>query len=82
MLTLAFTATRPQAGGCLKMADERTKAPYNQQSPVPGQYSWPSLIKKDGDELFDLLFHRRCWKKPARSAVGMAICLRWTAASA
>ena len=37
----------------LKMADERTKAPYNQQSRVPEQYSWPSLIKKDGDELFD-----------------------------
>ncbi len=35
------------------MADERTKAPYNQKSPVPEQYGWPSLIKKDGDELFD-----------------------------
>lgn len=35
----------------LKMADERTKAPYN-QSPVPEKYSWPILIKKDGDELF------------------------------
>jgi len=32
----------------LKMADERTKAPYNQKSPVPEKYSWPSLIKKDG----------------------------------
>ena len=37
----------------LKMADERAKAPYNQKSPVPSTYSWPSLIKKDGDELFD-----------------------------
>ena len=27
----------------LKMADERTKAPYNQKSPVPEKYSWPSL---------------------------------------
>ncbi|MFZ5589082.1 MAG: hypothetical protein ACOY4M_05500 [Pseudomonadota bacterium] len=35
------------------MADERTKAPYNQKSPVSEKYSWPSLIKKDGDELFD-----------------------------
>ncbi len=26
----------------LKMADERTKAPYNQKSPVPEKYSWPS----------------------------------------
>lgn len=37
----------------LKMADERTKAPYKQKSPVPGEYSWPNLIKKDGDDLFD-----------------------------
>jgi hypothetical protein len=33
-----------------KMSDERTKAPYNQKSPVPAGYDWPSLIKKDGDE--------------------------------
>jgi len=37
----------------LKMADERTKPPYNQKSIVPQKYDWPSLIKKDGDELFD-----------------------------
>jgi type I restriction enzyme M protein len=41
----------------LKMADERTKAPYNQKSPVPDHYGWPSLIKKDGDELFDHYRH-------------------------
>ena len=41
----------------LKMADERTKAPYNQKSPVPEQYSWPSLVKKDGDALFDHYRH-------------------------
>src|SRR3989344_4989091 len=41
----------------LKMADERTKAPYNQKSPVLEKYSWPSLIKKDGDELFDHYRH-------------------------
>ena len=35
----------------LKMADERTKAPYNQKSPVPEKYSWLSLIKKDVDDL-------------------------------
>jgi type I restriction enzyme M protein len=39
------------------MADERTKAPCNQKSPVPEKYSWPSLIKKDGDELFDHYCH-------------------------
>jgi type I restriction enzyme M protein len=41
----------------LKMADERTKAPYNQKSPVPVKYSWPALLKRDGDELFDYYRH-------------------------
>lgn len=41
----------------LKMADERTKPPYNQKSSVPVDYSWPTLIKKDGDELFDHYRH-------------------------
>lgn len=41
----------------LKMADERTKAPYNQPNPIPEKYSWPSLLKKDGDELFDHYRH-------------------------
>jgi len=36
----------------LKMADERTKPPYNQPSQIPDKYSWPSLLKKDGDDLF------------------------------
>jgi len=31
----------------------RSQAPYRQKSPVPEKYSWPSLIKKDGDVLFD-----------------------------
>ncbi len=41
----------------LKMADERTRAPYNQKSPVPEGYDWQNLIKKDGDELFDHYRH-------------------------
>jgi len=41
----------------LKMADERSKPPYNQESPVPAEYDWPSLIRKDGDELFDHYRH-------------------------
>jgi type I restriction enzyme M protein len=57
----------------LKMADERTRAPYNQKSPVPEKCSGPSLgncsmrcstscihavvIKKVGDELFDHYRH-------------------------
>ena len=41
----------------LKMADERTKPPYNQPSLIPDKYSWQSLLKKDGDELFDHYRH-------------------------
>jgi type I restriction enzyme M protein len=41
----------------LKMADERTKPPHDQKSPVPAGYDWPSLLKKDGDELFDHYRH-------------------------
>ena len=57
MLTLASTATRPQAGGCLKMADERSRPPYSQPSPIPAAYAWPALLAKDGDALFDHYRH-------------------------
>jgi len=32
----------------LKMADERTKAPYNQKSPVSDKYGWPRPLTHDG----------------------------------
>jgi len=41
----------------LKMADERTKAPYNQENPIPAKWSWPELIKKDGEALFEHYRH-------------------------
>jgi len=41
----------------LKMADERSRPPYNQKSPVLAGYDWPSLVKRDGDELFDHYRH-------------------------
>ena len=41
----------------LKMTDERTKPPYNQPSAVPAKYNWPTLLKKDGDDLFDHYRH-------------------------
>jgi len=41
----------------LKMADERTKPPYSQKSNVPADYSWPTLVKKDGDELLEHYRH-------------------------
>ena len=35
----------------LKMADERTKPPFNQSSSIPKGLDWQSLLQKDGDEL-------------------------------
>jgi type I restriction enzyme M protein len=35
----------------LKMAHERTQAPYNKPSVVPLEYSWPTLVSRDGDDL-------------------------------
>lgn len=37
----------------LKMADERSRPPYSQTSPIPARYAWPALLAKDGDALFD-----------------------------
>ncbi len=39
------------------MADERTKAPYNQLSPVLMGYGWESLRWRHGDRLFDRYRH-------------------------
>jgi type I restriction enzyme M protein len=41
----------------LKMADERSKPPHNQESLIPKKYDWQSLLKKDGDDLFDHYRH-------------------------
>src|SRR5229473_1520560 len=35
----------------LKMADEQSRPPFNKRSPIPLKYSWPELLKRDGDEL-------------------------------
>ena len=35
----------------LKMAHERTQAPWNQPSIVPKELSWPTLLERDGVEL-------------------------------
>ena len=35
----------------LKMADELTKPPYNRKPIVPAPLGWPSLLKREGDEL-------------------------------
>ena len=36
----------------LKMADERSRPPLNQPSPIPAGQDWPSLLAEDGDDLF------------------------------
>src|SRR5205823_12457684 len=33
------------------MADEQSKPPFNKPSPIPQGFSWPALLKLDGDEL-------------------------------
>jgi type I restriction enzyme M protein len=35
----------------LKMAHERTQAPWNEKSIIPKGYDWPALLAKEGDEL-------------------------------
>ena len=35
----------------LKMADEQSRPPFNKKSPIPESYSWPELLRRDGDEL-------------------------------
>jgi type I restriction enzyme M protein len=35
----------------LKMADERSKPPFNKPSSIPERFSWAKLIKLDGDKL-------------------------------
>ncbi|MDQ1271449.1 MAG: type restriction enzyme protein [Planctomycetota bacterium] len=48
----------------LKMADERSKPPYlpasgagKLPSQIPKEYNWQSLLKIDGDEIFDHYRH-------------------------
>src|SRR5438105_15645371 len=35
----------------LKMAHEQTQPPWSRQSPIPKNCDWPSLLKRDGDDL-------------------------------
>ncbi len=41
----------------LKIADERSRPPHNQPGIIPANFSWPKLLKRDGDELFDHYRH-------------------------
>jgi type I restriction enzyme M protein len=33
------------------MADEQSRPPFNKPSPIPRDFDWQSLLKRDGDEL-------------------------------
>jgi type I restriction enzyme M protein len=35
----------------LKMADERSRPPFNKPSPIPENVDWQSLVRRHGDEL-------------------------------
>jgi len=41
----------------LKMADERSQPPWSQPSPIAKGFDWPSLLARDGDDLFDHYRH-------------------------
>jgi len=41
----------------MKMADERSRPPHNQPSPIPTKYLWPELLALDSDDLFDHYRH-------------------------
>jgi len=41
----------------LKMADEMTKPPYSRPAIVPKEFSWASLLKREGDELLNHYRH-------------------------
>ena len=41
----------------LKMADERSRPPWSQSSPIAKGFDWPSMLAKDGDDLFDHYRH-------------------------
>jgi type I restriction enzyme M protein len=49
----------------LKMADERSQPPWSQPSPIAKGFDWPSLLAKDGDELFDHTT-ANCWTSLAK----------------
>jgi type I restriction enzyme M protein len=66
-LTLALSLRERDKRG---MADERTKPPYNQPSAVPAKYNWPTLLKKDGDDLFD---HYRHMLESLQEALGSGL---------
>jgi type I restriction enzyme M protein len=58
----------------LKMAHEQTQPPWSKQSPVPKECDWPSLLKRDGDDLET--HYRRVLEKLGKQAGMLGIIFR------
>ena len=41
----------------MKVAEERTKAPYKEKGAAPAEWAWPQLIKKGAENLFEHYRH-------------------------
>jgi len=52
----------------LKMADEQSKPPFEKPSPIPQGFSWPALLKLDGDDL-EILYRRTLEELGKRSGM-------------
>jgi type I restriction enzyme M protein len=63
----------------LKMADERSRPPHNQPSPITAPYAWPALLAKDGDALFDHYRHtlEELGKQPGTLALIFGKAHKW-----
>src|SRR5204863_1222343 len=57
----------------LKMADEQSRPPFNKKSPIPKKYSWPELLKRDGDDLE--IHYRRTLEETAHFVRVDACCM-------
>jgi type I restriction enzyme M protein len=62
----------------LKVADERSRPPYHQPSPVPAAVAWPALLSKDGDALFEHYRHtlKELGRQPGTLALILATLLQ------
>jgi type I restriction enzyme M protein len=59
----------------LKMADEQSRAPFNKRSPIPKEFDWQILLKRDGDDGDALSLRTEiagqregCSRRPVRAA--------------
>ena len=53
------------------MADEQSRAPFNKPSPIPKDFDWQSLLKRDGDELET--YYRHVLESPGKQRGMLAV---------